>query len=182
MNFNLMHPADQIVTIMNRLYNYGMTTTSGGNLSIMDSDGVMWISPSGVDKGSLTREDIMQVHPDGSIKGRHKPSSEYPFHASVYKMRPDLKAVLHAHPPALVAFSCVREIPDTSLIPNASIVCGEIKLAPYALPGSDELGAKIGAEFNKGSNTVMLENHGVVIGAETLFKAFIIFDYSSFNS
>lgn len=176
MNFNLMHPADQIVTIMNRLYNYGMTTTSGGNLSIMDSDGIMWISPSGVDKGSLTREDIMQVLPDGSIKGRHKPSSEYPFHASVYKMRPDLKAVLHAHPPALVAFSCVREIPDTSLIPNASIVCGEIKLAPYALPGSDELGAKIGEEFNKGSNTVMLENHGVVIGAETLFKAFIIFE------
>ena len=176
MNFNFMHPADQIVTIMNRLYNYGMTTTSGGNLSIMDSDGNMWISPAGIDKGSLTREDIVKVLPDGTVEGRHRPSSEHPFHSSVYKKRPDLKAVLHAHPPALVAFSCVREIPDTSLIPNAKIICGDIKLAPYALPGSKELGDKIAKEFEDGSNTVMLENHGVVIGAETLFKAFTTFE------
>ena len=52
MNFEMQHPADQIVTIMNRIYHNGMTTTSGGNLSIMDADGVMWISPSGIDKGS----------------------------------------------------------------------------------------------------------------------------------
>ena len=108
MNFEMLHPADQIVMIMNRIYHNGMTTMSGGNLSIMDDDGVMWISPSGIDKGSLRREDIMRVLPDGSIEGRHKPSSEYPFHRAIYKARPDLKAVLHAHPPTLVAFSVVR--------------------------------------------------------------------------
>ncbi len=176
MNFDMMHPADQIVTIMQRLYNYGMTTTSGGNLSIMDSDGVMWISPAGIDKGSLTRDDIVKVLPDGTIEGRHKPSSEYPFHHSIYKKRPDLKAVLHAHPPALVAYSCVRQIPDTTLIPNAQIICKEIKLAPYALPGSQLLGDRISKEFEAGCNTVMLENHGVVIGAESLFRAFVVFE------
>ncbi len=176
MNFDMLHPADQIVMIMDRLYNYGMTTTSGGNLSIMDSDGVMWISPAGIDKGSLTRDDIMKVLPDGTIEGRHRPSSEYPFHASIYKQRPDLKAVLHAHPPALVAYSIVREIPDTSLISNARMICGDIKMAPYALPGSELLGQRIANEFKDGSNTVMLENHGVVIGAESLFKAFLVFE------
>ena len=69
MNFEMLHPADQIVMIMNRIYSYGMTTTSGGNLSIMDEEGVMWISPSSIDKGSLRREDIMRVLPDGTIEG-----------------------------------------------------------------------------------------------------------------
>ena len=59
MNFDMLHPADQIVMIMNRIYYYGMTTTSGGNLSICDSDGRVWISTSGIDKGQLRREDIM---------------------------------------------------------------------------------------------------------------------------
>ena len=176
MNFEMLHPADQIVMIMNRIYYYAMTTTSGGNLSIIDSDGVVWISPSGVDKGSLTREDIMKILPDGTIEGRHKPSSEYPFHLSVYKNRPDIKAVLHAHPPALTAYSIVRKIPDLTLIPNAKLVLGDVSIAPYAVPGSTKLGENIGAKFKEGFNTVMLENHGVCIGAESLFKAFFMFE------
>lgn len=176
MNFEMMHPADRIVTIMNRIYNYGMTTTSGGNLSICDPDGTVWISPSGVDKGSLRREDIMQILPDGTIVGPHKPSVEYPFHLAIYAARPDLKAVLHAHPPALVGFSLVRKIPDTAIIPHAKFICGDITMAEYALPGSSLLGERIAAEFAKGVNTVMLENHGVVIGADDLFNAFMKFE------
>ena len=178
----MLHPADQLVMIMNRIYNYGMTTISGGNLSIMDSDGVMWITPAGVDKGSLKREDIMQVYPDGSIKGNHRPSSEYPFHSSVYRARPDIKAILHAHPPSLVALSLVRVLPNMRLIPNAAMVCGEVAMAEYALPGSAELGEKIAKEFGKGYNTVMLENHGVVLGAESLFKAFTMFETLDFSA
>ena len=75
MNFDMLHPADQIVMIMNRIYYYGMTTTTGGNLSIRDSEGTVWISPSGVDKGSLRREDIMQIKPDGTIVGLHSLSN-----------------------------------------------------------------------------------------------------------
>ncbi len=176
MDFEMMHPADRIVTIMDRLYDYGMTTTSGGNLSICDSDGTVWISPSGVDKGSLRREDIMQIRADGTIVGPHKPSSEYPFHLAIYQARPDLKAVLHAHPPALVAFSVIRKLPNTSLIPNAKFLCGEVRMAEYALPGSKLLGDKIAEQFEDGADTVMLENHGVVIGATDLFRAFMNFE------
>ncbi|PZD96312.1 class II aldolase/adducin family protein [Paenibacillus sambharensis] len=180
MQFGLLHPADQILLIMERIYRYGMTTTSGGNLSIMDDNGDIWITPAGVDKGALTRSDIVCVKPDGEIVGNHKPSSEFPFHQLVYRTRPDLKAVVHAHPPALVAFSIVRRIPDTRLLPNEGQLCGEIGMAPYALPGSVQLGENIAAVFAEGKHTVMLENHGVVVGGHTLFDAFKIFETLDF--
>lgn len=180
MNYELMHPADQLVTIMERIYGYGMTTTSGGNLSILDDNGDIWITPAGIDKGSLTRDDIIRVTPGGEIIGKHRPSSEWPFHSILYKRRPDIKAVLHAHPPALLSFSIVRKIPNTRLIPNADIICGDIKMAEYEVPGSDQLGENIAKAFDTGVNTVMLENHGVVIGHKDLFSAFMSFETLDF--
>ncbi len=180
MNFEMLHPADQIVMIMERVYGYGMTTTSGGNISILDENGDIWITPGGIDKGSLTRKDIIQAKPDGTILGNHKPSVEFPFHQLVYQKRHDVRAVLHAHPPALVAFSIVRRIPDTNLIPNAHFVCGDVGMAPYGLPGSTDLGEKIALIFEKGYDTVILENHGVVVAAENLFKAFMAFETLDF--
>ena len=178
----MLHPADQLVMFMERIYGYGMTTTSGGNLSILDDNGDIWITPGSIDKGSLTRHDMICIKPDGTIIGNHKPSSEYPFHQHIYKTRPDIKAVLHAHPPALVAFSIVRKLPSTSLIPNVKFSCGEIGMAKYGLPGSQDLGDKISAEFEKGFNTVILENHGVVIGAKTMFDAFKSFETLDFSA
>ncbi len=178
MKFDLMPPADQLVMMMERIYGYGMTTTSGGNLSILDSNGDIWITPGGVDKGSLTRDDMVCVKPDGTVIGKHKPSSEFPFHKKMYESRSDIKSVLHAHPPALVAFSVVRKTPNTNIIPNVNMVCGHIGLAKYGLPGSEDLGNKIAKEFkeNKEINTVILENHGVVIGHVDLFTAFKAFE------
>jgi L-fuculose-phosphate aldolase len=176
MNFEMLHPADQLVMLMERVYNYGMTTTSGGNLSILDDNGDIWITPGSVDKGSLTRADIIQVKPDGTIIGPHKPSSEFPVHERIYRMRPDIKGILHAHPPALVAFSIVRKIPETNLIPNFSQVCGSVSMAPYDVPGSIGLSVKIANEFEKGHNCVVLENHGVFVGASDIFNAFMAFE------
>ncbi|WP_239615045.1 class II aldolase/adducin family protein [Cohnella mopanensis] len=180
MQFGLLHPADQITLMMERIYGYGMTTTSGGNLSILDDNGDLWITPAGIDKGSLSRNDIVCVKADGQVVGIHKPSSELPFHRLVYQTRPDLKAVVHAHPPALVSFSIVRRIPDTRMLPNERKICGEIGMAEYALPGSEELGQNIAAVFAKGIDTVMLENHGIVIGGPNLFDAFQIFETLDF--
>ena len=61
LNTHLMHPAEQLTLIISRIYRSGMTTTSGGNLSIMDESGDIWITPAGIDKGSLTPADIMCV-------------------------------------------------------------------------------------------------------------------------
>ncbi|MDN5276866.1 MAG: L-fuculose-phosphate aldolase [Clostridiales bacterium] len=180
MKFELLHPADQIVMIMERIYRYGMTTTSGGNISILDDNGDIWITPSGIDKGSLRRNDIIRVKPDGTIEGIHKPSVELPFHEMIYQKRPDIKAIIHAHPPALVAFSTVRKIPNTRLIPNVHLICGQVGIAEYGLPGSRDLGKKIAAQFEKGFKTVILENHGVVTGGKNLFEAFMAFETLDF--
>ena len=176
MNFTYLHPAEQIIMIINRIYTKQMTTTSGGNLSIMDDEGDLWITPSGIDKGSLTVGDICQIKPDGTVIGKHQPSSELPFHKCVYAARPDVRAVLHAHPQALVSFSLVGKTPNTKLLPSPHLVCGEIGFAEYGLPGSMELGMKLAEQFKNGKNVVIMENHGVVTCAKDLFTAFMIFE------
>ncbi len=182
MNIQYIHPADQLVMFMQRIYDKGLTTTSGGNLSIKDDEGNIWITPAGVDKGTLTRADIVCVKPDGTIVGQHKPSSELPFHASVYNMRPDLQAVLHAHPPALVAFSIARRCPNLDLVPSVRKVCSDVQIAKYDVPGSDALGEKIGSVFASGCDIAILENHGVCIGAKNMFTAFQRFETLNYTA
>lgn len=176
LNTRIMHPRDQITIVMQRIYEQVLTTTSGGNLSVMDDNGDIWITPTGVDKGVMKPSDIVCVKKDGTIVGNHQPSSEYPFHLAIYNERPDIKAVVHAHPHAMVAFSIVRKIPDTNVLPQARAVCGKIGYAPYALPGTAELGASIAAEFKKGYSVIVMENHGTVIGGVDLSDAYRKFE------
>lgn len=181
LDVHLMHPVEQINIIIGRIYRSGMTTTSGGNVSIRDDNGDIWITPSGVDKGNLTIKDIMCVKHDGTITGPHKPSSEYPFHKAIYETRPEIKAVIHAHPPALVAFSIAGAVPDTKIIPQAYNVCGDIGFAPYGTPGSEDLGQKIAAQFkDKRYRAVIMENHGVVLGGTDMMDAYQRFETLEF--
>lgn len=182
MNFELLHPRDQIVATMERIYGHDMTTTSGGNISVRDENGDIWITPARVDKGNLRRQDIVRIRPDGSAEGIHPPSSEWPFHLSVYKVRPDIGSVVHAHPGALVSFSICGKVPDTRVFPEAAKVCGRVAFAPYALPGSVQLGENIAQQFASAAkpSCVVLENHGVVVGGENLARAFARFETLEF--
>ncbi len=174
------HPKDEILQTMERIYNYRMTTTSGGNISIREENGEIWITPARVDKGNLRREDMVCMRGDQVIEGRHPPSSEYPFHVAIYDARPDLRAIVHAHPVALVAFSVVHRVPDTRLFHQARHVCGEAGFADYELPGSAALGVKVAAIFMLGFDSVILENHGVVTGGVSLQDAFHRFETLEF--
>ena len=176
MSFSYVHPRNILVQTIQRLYDLGMTTTSGGNLSIKDDEGNIWITPSGIDKGSLSPEDIVKVTPDGEIIGKHRPSCELPFHRSVYGLREDVKAVLHAHSPALVAFSLTGRMPDPNLIPGAAKVCGKVAFAEYEIPGSEKLGKIIAAEFANGADSVIMENHGAVMAGASIAEAFARFE------
>jgi L-fuculose-phosphate aldolase len=180
LNTNLMHPRDQIALVIARIYRRGLTTTSGGNISMIDENGDVWITPSAIDKGSLQASDIVCVKNDGTIVGKHKPSSEFPFHKAIYQSRPGLKAVIHAHPPALVSFSIIRKTPNTNIMLHARQVCGPIGYAPYKLPGSAALGDAIAKEFQKGINAVIMENHGTVVGGKNLSCAFQRFETLEF--
>jgi len=173
-----MHPSEQLVLIMNRIYENGMTTTSGGNLSILDSEGNIWITPASLDKGNLHPHDICCIKPDGTpaANNLHKPSIEWPIHAGIYKARPDIKALVHAHPPSLVAFSCAGIIPNLRTIDYPCIALGKVALAPYALPGSLALGEKIATSFSQGYNLVLMENHGAMVGAIDISMAYREFE------
>ncbi|MFL6332651.1 MAG: class II aldolase/adducin family protein [Pyrinomonadaceae bacterium] len=177
-----LHPRDEIMQTMERIYRYRMTTTSGGNLSIREPDGTVWVTPARVDKGGLRREDIVRVNPDGTNEGLHPPSSELPFHQMIYAARPDVRGVVHAHAVALVAFSITGQAPDTRLFHQSRHVCGPVGFAPYALPGSEDLGKSIADTFAGGFDCVVLENHGVAIGGESLQSAFQKFETLEFTA
>ncbi len=180
MEFDLIHPRDQLAMLMHRVYRYGMTTTSGGNMSIRDENGDIWITPAGVDKGTLQWDDIVLVRSNGQVEGRHLPSSEFPFHKAIYEARTDLRGIVHAHPCALVSFSIVRKIPPTSIIPQAREICGTVGFAQYALPGSDLLGKHIAETFRQGFDSILMENHGVVCGGKNVLDAFHRFETLDF--
>jgi len=171
-----LHPSELISFIIQRIYQNGLTTTSGGNISIRDENGDIWITPTAVDKGTLKPSDIICIKLNGNIIGPHRPSSEYPFHKAIYKTRSDLNAIIHAHPPALVSFSIVRQVPDTKIIANTRRICGDVGYAEYEMPGSEALGMKINEQFRKGFNAVIMENHGTVVGGTDLFDVYHRFE------
>jgi L-fuculose-phosphate aldolase len=175
-NLKTIHPQELIAFILDKIYKAGNTTTSGGNISIRDEKGDIWVTPSGIDKGTITAKDINCVRLDGTIEGPHKPSSEYPFHIGIFNKREDINAVIHAHSPALVAFSIVAKQPNTKITPWAYEICKEMGFADYRVPGSQELGDVIADEFAKGFNGVIMENHGVVIGGKDMMDAYNRFE------
>jgi L-fuculose-phosphate aldolase len=176
------HPRDQLLQFMERIYRYRMTTTSGGNLSIREGNGDIWITPARVDKGGLRREDLVRVSPDGRVEGSRRPSSELPIHEEIRRRRPELAGIVHAHPTALVAFSLVHQVPNTRLFHQAWRVCGEPGFAPYELPGSAALGNRVAESFDRGCDCVVLENHGVVTAGLDLPHAFRRFETLEFTA
>src|SRR5690554_5308630 len=177
LDINLMHPVEQINVIIGRIYKSGMTTTSGGNISIRDKNGDIWITPSGVDKGSLTTNDIMRVKRAGTIVGLHKPSSEAPIHKATDETRPDITAITHAHPTALVAFSNADIAADSTIVPEAHNVRGDIGFAPSGTPGREDVGEKIASEVQDSRyKAVIMENHRVVLGGTDLMDAYQRFE------
>lgn len=169
---NIKSFQDQIVQIIAKVYTRRFSTTSGGNISIIEENGDMWITPSAIDKGSLKSEDIIHVGANGDISGPHPPSSEHPFHRAIYNIRNDIKSIVHVHSPSLVAFAIARKVPDANLIFHTREICGNVGYAKYETPGSEELGESISKEFEKGANIVIMENHGVVAGGIDIYDAF----------
>lgn len=164
--------AKQIVDMMNVIYEKNLTTVSGGNLSVKADDGAIWISPTGVDKGALTEEDIVCALPDGVFLGKNKPSIEFPFHKKIYEVSPKTKAIIHVHAPNLIATSIIRAVPPVDLLPHCAELIGRVDIAPYDIPGGYALGEKIAEVFARGNDCVIMENHGIVLGGSSMRHAF----------
>jgi L-fuculose-phosphate aldolase len=162
----------EVACFMRRLYKKGLTTTSGGNISLRISDDLIAITPSATDKSIMRWKDVGMM----SILGENltpdlKPSIEYALHINIYKKNKDMTAIVHAHPVFASSFTAMKSTINTSLTAEARAICGEPRFVPYALMGSEEL-ANIVAQNSTESDILLLENHGIITTGSTLLQAF----------
>jgi len=162
-----------VADCMNRLYTRGLTTTSGGNISVRISNDRILLTPSATDKGNMRADQIAKIGMDGTnLSSRLKPSGEVSMHLEIYRRRPDLQAIVHAHPPMASVFT-VCDVPlNTRLIAESYAILGEPAIAPYALTGTDELAAAVADSLGTNGVCVLMKNHGVLTVGRSLLEAF----------
>src|SRR5207253_5139996 len=125
-----------------------------------------------VSKGFMKSEDICKVDLEGKqLAGTRKRSSEILLHLSVYKHRPDVKAVVHCHPPHATAFAVAREPLPKCVLPEVEVFLGEVPMAPYETPGNQKFAETI-LPYVKDCNTILLANHGTVSWGQNLENAY----------
>ena len=161
-----------VACFMRRLYRHGLTTTSGGNISLRISDEVILITPSATDKGRMKWYEVGIM----TIRGKNltpdlKPSIEYALHLNIYKKNKDVSAIVHAHPVFATSFTAMKSTIDTNLTAEARAICGEPRFVPYALMGSADL-ADIVAENAINADILLLENHGILTTGSSLLQSF----------
>ena len=166
-----METARKLVEIAKRLYDKNMNAALGGNVSIRLGDEIA-ITPAGINKGFMTEGDVVVVDMEGNkLRGNGTPSSEGKMHYEIYKGRPDVNAIIHAHPPFAVGFSIAhREIPD-DVLPEATIVLGSVPCLPYVTPSTIELACEV-AEGLAHRNAVLMANHGAITVGVDLEEAY----------
>lgn len=164
----------ETAAIMRRLYERGLTTCSGGNVSVRVDESTVAITPSASDKAAVQAEDIAIVSLDGKVlTDDKKVSIETGMHLAVYRKRVDIQALVHAHPLHATLFTATHRKLRTDIIAEARFLLGEPQWAPYALMGSDQLAAIVADAFSQESTRVVLmENHGVITAGNDLFRAY----------
>jgi len=170
----------QVAEIMNRLYQRHLTNCMSGNVSLKNDDGHIFITPSQIDKNSITKKQIIELDSEGNYlaakQGVHnsktlKASMETRMHLLIYQQRSDIKAIIHAHPLNATAWACSKQELTNNLCTDAIYYIGNIVRIPYSLMGSEML-AKNVSQYLVESNAALLNNHGVVTIGTNLFQAY----------
>jgi L-fuculose-phosphate aldolase len=163
--------AEKLVEIAKRLYERNINAALGGNVSIRQGDEVM-ITPAGINKGFMTKDDVVVVDLDGNtLRGSGRPSSEGKMHYEVYKLRPDVHAIIHAHPPFAIGFALAhRDIPD-DILPEATIILGQVPCLPYVTPSTIDLAREV-AQGLAHRDAAFMANHGAITVGATLEEAY----------
>lgn len=156
---------------MMRLYSRGLTTASGGNVSQRVVDGMV-ITPSQTDKGKMEARQIGFVDLDGKPESNDfRVSMENKMHATIYQARPDIDAIVHAHPVFATSFAINGQEIRTDLAGESRAVLGIPAFASYALMGTEALAEKVAKAALK-SKVILMENHGIIALGKTLFEAY----------
>lgn len=177
-------PGEQLARIVARIYACGMTSTSGGNLSIRGDDDELWITPADDDKAKLSAGDVVRVDRHGKAHGKNRVSTHLALHQEVYRVRPEFRALIHVHPEALVAFAVAGVAPDLRALPQARQICGRVAMADPVATLPDRLSGEVAKVFAQHEHikAVIVPNHGVVVGGVDLTDAFQRFETLEFCS
>ena len=158
-----------------RVYNRGMVAANDGNFSVKLNDNEFLCTPTGVSKGFMTPEYICKVDANGNVlqaNGNFRPSSEIKMHMRVYEKRPDVNAVVHAHPSYATSFA-IAGIPLTQpIMPEAVIALGCVPIAKYGTPSTMEIPDAV-EEYLPYFDQVLLENHGALTWGTDLMNAYM---------
>ena len=162
---------NEILYWSKRLYQKGMSPATSGNISVKAKNG-FYISASGTCLNDMDENDIVLVDYNGNVlEGNKKPSSEKIMHSSIYTQRDDINAIIHCHCPVISAFAVAGISIEKPILPDFVVLFGSVPIIPYFCPSSNELADTVGDYF-KDSSAVLMKNHGVVVGADTLQNAF----------
>jgi L-fuculose-phosphate aldolase len=163
---------DDIVEVGRRLWQRGYVAANDGNISVRVENDRLVATPTGVSKGFLTPDTLILTDMDGRlVQGDRQPSSELKMHIAVYRNRPDVKAVVHAHPPVATAFSVAGMALDKCVLPESVLTLGGVPTVPYATPSTDEFPQGLVPYISR-SDAVLLANHGAVTWANNLETAY----------
>jgi L-fuculose-phosphate aldolase len=172
------HEARQeIVRIGRLMWERGYVAATDGNLSVRLGSDRLLVTPSGLSKGFLSEGDLVVIRPDGEPLGGYqgrggRPSSEILMHLEVYRQRPDVGAVVHAHPPLATAFSIAGVSLARCVIPEVIVTLGGIPTAEYATPGTGEVAESI-RQAIRDYDAVVLAHHGALTVGATLWEAYM---------
>jgi L-fuculose-phosphate aldolase len=165
----------EICEIGRRIYNRGMVAANDGNISVKISDNEILCTPTGVSKGFMTPDMICKVDVNGKVlaaNAPYKPSSEIKMHLRVYKQRPDVRSVVHAHPMYATSFAIAGMALTQPIMPEAVIALGCVPLAKYGRPSTEEIPDSI-EEFLPYFDAVLLANHGALSWSDSLLAAYM---------
>ena len=162
----------EICRVMRHLYERGFVTALSGNVSArLPGAKEFWITPSHVFKGGLRPEDLIKIDLNGNIiEGRGKPSIETPMHIAIYRVRPDVNAVVHAHNPFTVGLTSIGISLEPVTVEAAEII-ESVEIVPYAPPGSEQLAKLVAEKASRGAKAIILQGHGVVALGSDIHEA-----------
>ena len=154
-----------------KIYQRGLVAANDGNLSVRVGENALWVTPTGVSKGSMTEEMLVKLDLDGNLlEGVRKPSSETKMHLRIYQEDPLVRAVVHAHPPAATAFAAAGLPLDRPVLQEAVVQLGAVPVAPFALPGSQGVADSV-APYCRQYRALLLEYHGAVTWGRDVVQA-----------
>ena len=172
----------EICEVGKKIYDLGFVAANDGNISVKVGPNEFYCTPTGVSKGYMTPDMIIKIDADGNkLEGRLNPSSEIKMHMRVYKERPDVNAVVHAHPPVATAFTVANVPMDQYILPEAVLTIGNVPTCDYGTPSTMEIPDSL-MPYMQQHDAFLLKNHGALTVGNTLQRACFTMEEVEFNA